>query len=210
MLPAILAQIGLPILTRVVSSGLSAIDDPAAKAASKALGDVGDALAGDRVPLEQLAAANRHVEAMARLSVERETGVLAQINETMRTEARSEDAYVRRWRPTFGYAVAVTWTVQMAGLTYAVVMTPKHAGEILAAMTHLSVIWSVALSVLGINVAKRSQDKAVAAGRTPAPSLVQRLTAPILGGSEPAGGAQAANAAPAVAPQGPPGPPGGR
>jgi hypothetical protein len=209
LLPAILAQIGLPILTRVVSSGLSAIDDPAAKAASKALGEIGDALDGGRVQPEQLAAANRHVEAMTRLSVERETGVLAQINETMRTEARSEDAYVRRWRPTFGYAVAVTWTVQMAGLTYAVVMTPKHAGEILAAMTHLSVIWSVALSVLGINVAKRSQDKAVAVGRKPAPSLVERLTAPLLGDAETAGGARAANASSPVASQ-PPGPPGGR
>ena len=82
---------------------------------------------------------------------------------------------MRRWRPTFGYAVALTWAVQMGGLTWAVVMTPEFAGEILAALSNLSIIWGVALSVLGVNVVKRSQDKAVAAGQFPERGLLATL-----------------------------------
>ena len=78
--------------------------------------------------------------------------------------------------------MALAWAAQTGGLTYAIVMTPEVAGELLAATTHLSVIWGVALSVLGINVAKRSQDKRVAAGQPPEPGLLDRLLAPITGG----------------------------
>ena len=131
---------------------------------------------------EQVAEANRHIEAMARIEAERERDVVAEINATMRTESRSEDAYVRRWRPTFGYAVALTWTVQMAGLTYAVIATPQYAGEILAAVGSLSLIWGVALSVLGINVVKRSQDKALQAGQGLPTTLGGRLASAIFGG----------------------------
>lgn len=184
MLATILTRIGLPVLTNVVATGLEAIDSPVAKSASKALSELGGAFERREITPEQLEAANRHVEAMARLSATRETEILAEINRTMRAEVQSEDAYVRRWRPTFGYAVAATWLLQMAGLTYAIVATPQHADEILAAVTSLSVVWSVALSVLGINVAKRSQDKALAAGRSPKPGLIERLAGRLAGGGE--------------------------
>ncbi len=61
-----------------------------------------------------------------------ETRQLAEINATMRAEAASGDGYVRCWRPTLGYAVALTWT---------------------------ATIWGIALGVLGVAVVKRSQDK---------------------------------------------------
>jgi hypothetical protein len=182
MISALLASVGIPVLGKLVSSGLKAIDNPAAKAAADALDEVGGAVERGEIDPAQLAAANRHVETMTRIEAERDTALLAQVNRTMRTEALSEDAYVRRWRPTFGYAVALAWTAQTAGLTYAMVVTPAYAGELLAGMTHLSVIWGVALSVLGINVAKRSQDKAVAAGQLPQPGLLQRLAQPLVGG----------------------------
>lgn len=182
MLPAILAQLGLPLLVRAVTWGLGKLDSPAAKAASEALGEVETALGQGLISPEQLAEANRHIEAMTRIEAVRESEILAEINATMRTEARSEDAYVRRWRPTFGYAVALTWTVQMAGLTYAVIATPEHAAEILAAIGSLSLIWGVALSVLGINVVKRSQDKAVEAGQGLPAGLGGRIAGAIFGG----------------------------
>lgn len=182
MLPAILAQLGLPLLVRAVTWGLDKLDSPAAKAASEALTEVETALGAGLIPPEQLAEANRHIEAMTRIEAVRESEILAEINATMRTEARSEDAYVRRWRPTFGYAVALTWTVQMAGLTYAVIATPEVAAEILAAIGSLSLIWGVALSVLGINVVKRSQDKAVGAGQGLPTGLGGRLAGAIFGG----------------------------
>ena len=182
MLSTLLATVGLPALTRLVSGGLSRIDNPIAKTAAKALDDAGTAIGRNEITPEQIAEANNHVQEMAKLDVERETAILTQINATMRAEVASEDAYVRRWRPTFGYAVALTWMVQMAGLTYAIVATPAIAGEILSAMTHLTAIWGVALSVLGINVAKRSQDKATAKGDMPKPGLLERLAAPLTGG----------------------------
>ncbi|MEX1306330.1 MAG: 3TM-type holin [Rhodovibrionaceae bacterium] len=181
MLPAILAQLGLPLLVRAAAWGLGKLDSPAAEAASQALEEVETALGNGAIPAEQVAEANRHIEAMSRIASTRESGILAEINATMRTEARSEDAYVRRWRPTFGYAVALTWTVQMGGLTYAVIVTPEYAGEIFTALGSLSLIWGVALSVLGINAVKRSQDKAVLAGQPLPGSLGGRIAGAIFG-----------------------------
>ncbi|RDD60212.1 3TM-type holin [Ferruginivarius sediminum] len=122
----------------------------------------------------------RHREKIESLHLEAETARQAQINKTMRAEVGSEDAYVRRWRPTFGYAVAVTWTVQMGGVTWAVVVNPQWAAEIITAMTSLSVIWSVALSVLGINVAKRSRDKEVLVGRKAEKGVVGKIVQRVL------------------------------
>ena len=153
--------------------------------ASKALDDVAGAIAGREIDPAQIAEANRHLERIAATESATYRETLAQINRTFRTELQSDDAYVRRWRPTFGYAVAFTWVLQVSGLAWTVIASPEHAGEIIAAMTSLSVIWGVALSVLGINVAKRSSDKAIAAGATPPRGLTQVLLEAISGPSAP-------------------------
>lgn len=119
----------------------------------------------------------KELEVRQRLELERmvltaETRQLEAINATMRAEAMSGDKYVARWRPTFGYMMAGTWALQMAGVTYVVVAEPLYAAELIKAIGDLSVIWGVALAVLGINVAKRSQDKAVAAGAPPPATLM--------------------------------------
>ena len=156
---------------RLVASALGVAETPDA---------VREALARDPEALAKIQAMEQeHIRELRRMSLEAETARLAEVNKTMRAETGSEDAYVRRWRPTFGYAVALAWTVQMGGLTWAVVMTPEFAAEILNAITNMSVIWGVALSVLGINVAKRSQDKAVRAGQLPREGLLARLAAPL-------------------------------
>jgi len=93
-----------------------------------------------------------------------ESRLLSEINATMRAEAASGDAYVRRWRPTFGYAVAATWAATMAAISWAIVATPARAPEIIAAMVNTSPIWGIALGVLGVAVVKRSHDKATASG----------------------------------------------
>lgn len=174
-LPAVIAAVGLPILARLLAGGLSRLDHPAARGAAEALEGVGAAIDAREIGPAQVMEANRHLETIARIEAGRHETVVRQVNRTMRREIASDDAYVRRWRPTFGYAVAITWIIQMAGLTYAVVATPALAGDILAAMTHLSVIWGVALSVLGITVAKRSQDKALDAGAPAAAGGLEAL-----------------------------------
>ncbi|MCM0020058.1 MAG: holin family protein, partial [Tagaea sp.] len=91
----------------------------------------------------------------------------AEVNATARVEAQSEDPYVRRMRPTFGYVMALTWAVQMAAVAWAIVTAPKEAAQVVEALGALSLMWSVGLSVLGVYVYKRSSDKALSAGATP-------------------------------------------
>ncbi|MEW5728257.1 MAG: 3TM-type holin [Pseudomonadota bacterium] len=156
MIPAFLASIGLPLLVKAVGSALSGVEHKAAKAAAEALSQVGDALAP-----EQVAEANRHIERMAELDTAEAREALAQVNESLRAEVASEDWYVRRWRPTFGYAIAVTWTATMAAVSWAIVAEPAQAPAIIAALVNTSPIWGIALGVVGVSVVKRSQDKAL-------------------------------------------------
>lgn len=159
MIPALLASIGLPLLVKAVGGALDNIDHPAAKAAAGALSQVETALKGDQLSPEQMAEANRHIERMAELDSAEATAALAQVNESLRSESRSEDWYVRRWRPTFGYAMAATWVATMGAVSWAIVAEPGQAATIIAALVNTSPIWGVALGVLGIAVVKRSQDK---------------------------------------------------
>lgn len=175
MIPALLASVGLPILVRLARGALSRIDNPVARAAADALGETDAAIASRAITSEQVQEANETVRALAQEEGENFRAAIRQVNATFRREIASDDAYVRRWRPTFGYAVAITWTVQVGGLVYAIVEYPAHAGEIIGAMASLSVIWGVALSVLGVNVVKRSRDKEVAAGAAPPEGLLAGL-----------------------------------
>ena len=174
MIPAVLAQVGLPLLVKWVGAALAGIDNPAAKGAARALDEVGAAFAATRVDPAQLAEANRHLEAMAAADGADYRAALAEVNATARIEAQSEDPYVRRMRPTFGYVMALTWALQMAAVAWAIVVEPKDAGRIVEALGALSLMWSVGLSVLGVYVFKRSADKALAAGHAPTP-LIDRL-----------------------------------
>ncbi len=116
-----------------------------------------------------------HESDLTRMHLEAETARLTQVNQTMRAEAASNDAYVRRWRPTFGYLTALAWTVQCCAIAWSIVGAPAQAGNVAQAITALTPMWGVALAVLGVNVAKRSQDKQVAAGQTPGVGLLGAL-----------------------------------
>lgn len=159
MIPALLAQIGLPLLIKAVGAGLDAIDNPLAKTAAKGLRDVEAAVGQGVVGADQLAEANRHTEAMVRAELAHDSTVVRAVNQTIRAEVASEDAFVRRWRPSFGYAMALTWVLMMGAIAAAIVMTPLQAPAIIAALVNTSPIWGVALAVLGISVVKRSGDK---------------------------------------------------
>ncbi len=161
MLSTVISQIGLTALVAILGGMLGTIDNPAAKTASQALDKVGEALKSGAITPEQLAEANRHTEKMAEIEIEGDKGALEQINQSLRAEVASEDAYVRRMRPTFGYLMALTWAAQMFGIAYVIIFDTGKAGVVMAAMGNLSAIWAVGLSVLGIYVYKRSADKQV-------------------------------------------------
>jgi len=67
-------------------------------------------------------------------------------------------------RPSFGYILALTWLAQMLAVAYVIAFDPARAGTVIGAMASLSTIWTVGLSVLGIYVYKRSQEKTAEAG----------------------------------------------
>jgi hypothetical protein len=160
MIATLLASVGLPLLAKAVGGALERVDHPAAKTAAQALTQVGQAFDQSAIAPEQVAEANRHLERMTELESTEAREALAQVNETARTEVRTDDWYVRRWRPTFGYAVAATWTATMSAVSWAIVADPRQAPEIITALVNTSPIWGVALGVLGVAVVKRSQDKA--------------------------------------------------
>lgn len=103
----------------------------------------------------------------AAMEMEQETARLATVNATFQAEVKSDDKYVRRWRPTFGYAVTLTWVITWCAVVWVIVVETAKAAEVITALTATAMMWSVALAVLGVNVYKRSQDKEVAAGFKP-------------------------------------------
>jgi len=92
---------------------------------------------------------------------EQETRRLQEVNQTIRTEAASGDAYVRRMRPTFGYAMAFTWLLQMLAVSYVVVFRPADAAAVLHGIAETTALWGIGLTVVGVYVYRRSSEKGV-------------------------------------------------
>jgi len=159
MLSTVLSKIGLPILIEFVAHALGRIDHPAAESATRALEEVEGALAGGLISPEQIVEANRHAEEMAKINMQEYETSLSEINQSLRAEIISKDLYVRRMRPTFGYIMAFTWAAQMFAVAFVVVFQTEKVANVLEGMASLSTIWAVGLSVLGIYVYKRSEDK---------------------------------------------------
>jgi len=155
MLESILAKIGLPFLAKTLANILNTIENDTAKNAAKILNEVESEISKGTITIDQIKEANRHIEELATIDVT----ALEQINESLRTEVHSNDVYVRRMRPTFGYLMAITWTAQMLSVAYIMVFETEKASIIINAIESLSAIWAIGLSVLGIYVYKRSEDK---------------------------------------------------
>ena len=177
MVPALLARIGIPLLVRALGGALSSSGNPVAKAAGAALGEVEAEIGSGRLAGDDLKEAHRHLERMIALDGDFDRTWLQQVNRTMRAEALSGDAYVRRMRPTFGYIMALTWAAQMGAIAYVVAVEPDKAAPVIAAVASLGTIWTVGLSVLGIYVYRRSGEKRQALGAQEAPGLMKALTA---------------------------------
>jgi len=98
---------------------------------------------------------------------EAQTKQLEIVNQTMRNESNSEDGFVRRWRPFYGYCVAASWAIQMIGFTvmfgYTTIAKPENLSNVVQQFALLSgslvSLWGIALAVLGVSVHKRSLDK---------------------------------------------------
>lgn len=168
----VLLQAGLPALIKGLAEGLKSVNTPVAQGASTALGSLLDAFGKGEISDAQLAELNRHVEKMQEIDAGERKEAITQINESLRAEVASTDPYVRRMRPTFGYIIAMTWAAQMFAIAYVIVFETNQAALVIEAVQSLGTIWAVGLSVLGIYVYKRSEEKRldVSPSVTPAPT----------------------------------------
>lgn len=164
MLGHLIALIGLPVLIDIIGRALYGVKHPAAKSASEALGNLGGVLTGGTIPPEQIAQANSNAQQIAQNDYLAYESTLREVNETYRTELSSDDKYVRRMRPTFGYLLAFSWAAQMLGLAYIIVFETEKSVGVLSSMEALSAIWAMGLSVLGVYVYKRSEEKKISSG----------------------------------------------
>jgi hypothetical protein len=172
--------------------------DDSGKAAGKFI-DVAKSVAGINDPQQAIAAIQADPALVAKLregairvrlaEIDAEKAAFSEQHQTMRAELCSKDKFAARWRPFFGYVVAVSWAFQMIGLTLAILYTtiaqPGLTAVLVGSLAELSgslfAIWSVALAVLGVNIHKRSQDKVLASGEEP-PSLARSLVGMVAGG----------------------------
>ena len=164
MLPHLIAQIGIPVLVAILSDALGKINSPVGKNAADALGKITGAIQTGEISAEKIAEANRHAEKMAELEIQQHQTILSETGQSLRAEIASDDKFVRRMRPTFGYFMAVTWAAQMLAIAYVIVFHTEKSAFVLNAMGNLSVIWGMGLSVLGIYVYKRSEEKKSSSG----------------------------------------------
>lgn len=96
-----------------------------------------------------------------------DTQRLQEVNKTYREEIKQEDKYVKRWRPTFGYALILTWCSVWYGVVYTIIKDVANAPLVINALVGTTTLWGVALAVLGVAVHNRSQDKKLLAGLNP-------------------------------------------
>jgi hypothetical protein len=144
--------------------------------------EVHKALEADPSLLLKLRQAEMEQQAkLQQMMVESETQRMTQINETIRAELASGDKFKSYWRPLFGYIMAITWGTIMLATTYQILFNPDKVASIIAALGQLSGLWGIGLAVLGVNVWKRSDDKAQAYGRPPE-GIISALATRIKGG----------------------------
>lgn len=159
MLATVLKTTGIPLLVSTLSKVFKGSANPKLEKAGNVLAEVAEAFENGSVSMDEQKEANRHFEEVLRLKSEVEKTTLSEVNQSIRMEAQSEDPYVRRMRPTFGYIMALTWLAQMLAVAYVLVFEIEKAAELIEAVGALSPIWGVGLSVLGIYIYRRSEDK---------------------------------------------------
>jgi len=121
--------------------------------------------------------------------LENETKQQAEVNATIRAELSSSSLFKSGWRPALGWSVALSFSAMLLSiifiLVYGVIEKPTVIKDFVNAlgslMGSLTMLWTMAFAVLGVNVVKRSDDKALAAGQPPKPKLLNSLASKWLG-----------------------------
>jgi len=175
-----LIPIAISLATKFAPFLLGKLFGNDAEKTAKKITDVAQMVTGATTPeqaqsvIEQdPAIAAQFHERMKELELEfyrEDTARFREIHETIRADMSSKDDFARRWRPFYGYCVAGSWVlmfvVLFAGFIYGMIV--EQLEVIIGAYAKLSEavfpLWGIALTVLGYNIRKRSQDKIIATG----------------------------------------------
>lgn len=117
-----------------------------------------EALEGNpELMIKYKAAMNEHAATM----YAEETKRLEMVNETMRVEYENVDPYVRRMRPTFGYAMIFCMVLMFITSTGVMLFSSvDKAIKVIIAYSSMQWIIVAGLAALGVYIKKRSDDKA--------------------------------------------------
>lgn len=160
---ALIGQLGIPLVTKLLGKTLS-------KSKEKTVSTVGNSLLN--LTTEQsaeLSASELHEQYITELRNERT--LIEEVNATIRAEVNSEDKFVRRWRPAFGYCTTFCFISELVLIpVIKLILLAKNPElssafeEALGTPTDRATIWGFALSILGIGTVSRSNDKKTQAG----------------------------------------------
>lgn len=110
---------------------------------------------------------NNNRTALEQAIIAADVAMFSEQHKTIRAELASEDKFKSYWRPAFGYALVLSWMMVWFGIAYLIFVHPTEVGEVVKALADTTVLWGIALSVLGVQIHKRSQDKQLTAGVKP-------------------------------------------
>lgn len=100
---------------------------------------------------------------------------VATVNETMRVEARSGDAWSRRWRPFWGFASAVAFVISILGVL-GLAFSVAFSGEwqalnaIPPIVNAIMILFGIPGAILGITAHHRGVMQRIQAGEIPGQS----------------------------------------
>lgn len=138
-----------------------------------------DIASGLKNPTSAIMAKLREIELkneheLRTLTLQAEMVGVQQANISMRREVLSNDAYVRRMRPTFGYIVAFSLLLQVLVAIYAVLWNIDALAHLTTTFQALSMPQTAAMAVIGVYTKKRSDEKAMTMG-VPVKGLLQTI-----------------------------------
>lgn len=108
--------------------------------------------------------------------IEEETKRGETVNSTMLVEYANKDSYVRRVRPTFGYAMIYCMVLMFTTVTGTIIFKGVDAGvKVIIAYASMQWIIVAGLSAFGVYIKKRSDDKAGGGGLGLFGALTKRL-----------------------------------
>lgn len=96
-----------------------------------------------------------------------ETKRLESVNRTMQVEANAKDSWTRRWRPFWGFASAVSWSLLVCAIGYDIAFGD---GAVMKEISNIpDSIFLIPLTILGVASWHRGKKQRIEAGETAGP-----------------------------------------